>query len=69
MCLFRVFKKKDEWQYGSCRNRPARKHLKKGNVQFIIWYKGDQKNVDGFGHLEDVWIDFDESYWHLFIPN
>lgn len=52
--------------YGTCKGRYARKHKRKGNVQFILWKKGDQKYVDGIGHTEDKWHDFDSSWWSGF---
>lgn len=59
------FKKKDNWIYGHVcgRTTPARKHRKKGNVQFILWKAGQQ------GHTEDYWHDYDSSWWALFVPN
>lgn len=51
---------KPQWIYGTCRDRPARKHRRKGNVQFILWKAGEQ------GHKEDYWIDFDSSWWDGF---
>ena len=51
------------WEYGTCNDRPARKHKIKGNVQFILWNKGEQ------GHSEDFWINFDSSYWDSFIKS
>lgn len=50
--LTNIFKKKSTWIYGTCNNRPARKHRKKGNVQFVLWKAGEQ------GHKEDFWINF-----------
>lgn len=57
------------WEYGTCNNKPARRHKINKNVQFVIWKKGDQKYVDGIGHTEDKWIDFDKSWWSEFVPN
>ena len=48
------------WVYGACNGLIARKHSKKGNVQFVLWKAGEQ------GHEEDFWIDFDQSHWPLF---
>jgi hypothetical protein len=61
--------KTDPWEYGHIRSTPARRHKLNGNVQFILWHKGDQKNVDGIGHTEDKWIDFEKSWWNMFVPN
>jgi len=63
MTLFRLFKKKPEWIYGTCRDRRARKHRKKGNVQFVLWKAGEQ------GHKEDFWHDFHKHWWGAFIAN
>lgn len=57
---------KEEWEYGRCNGSKARRHKKNGNVQFILWPKGSQKEVDGVGHLEDKWFDFDRSHWPNF---
>lgn len=54
--------KRNPWIYGYCRDRIARKHKKEGNVQFILWEKGQQ------GHKEDYWHDFDSYWWNEFTP-
>lgn len=60
----------DIWQYGKCRGREARRHIKEGNVQFVLWKRGDQghlKDDDGSkGHKCDKWVDFDCSWWKDF---
>lgn len=58
-----------QWIYGTCKNSEARKHITKGNVQFIIFNKGEQAYVDGVGHTEDKWVDFDKSWWPQFVPD
>ncbi len=60
MNLLKIFKKKPEWVYGTCRDRNARKHRKNGNVQFVLWKAGEQ------GHTEDCWHDFHPHWWNLF---
>lgn len=60
---------REKWEYGTCAGKKARRHTTNGNVQFILWRKGDQKEVDGIGHLEDKWVDFDRSWWSLFVPD
>lgn len=60
---------RDAWEYGTCAGKRARRHTVKGNVQFVLWKKGDQKEVDGIGHLEDKWVDFDRSWWELFVSD
>lgn len=57
------FKKKDLWIYGECNDLPARKHRKKGNVQFVLWKAGEQ------GHKEDYWHNMDSSWWDGFKEN
>lgn len=57
---FRPKKRKDVWEYGSCRGKQARRHRIKGNVQFIICKAGEH------GHEIDQWIDFDKSWWPVF---
>jgi hypothetical protein len=59
----------DIWEYGTCGGGPARRHKKRKNVQFILWKKGDQNNIDGIGHLEDKWVNFDKSWWNEFTPH
>lgn len=61
--------KSSDYSYGTCNGRYARKHNIQGNVQFILWKKGDQSYVDGIGHTEDVWVDFHSSWWGGFIPS
>jgi hypothetical protein len=63
MKLLSFFKKKPVWIYGTCRGRLARKHRKKGNVQFVLWEAGQQ------GHTEDYWHNFDSRWWNGFEPN
>jgi hypothetical protein len=54
------------WEDGVCNNTAARRHRIKGNVQMKLCKKGDQKEVDGIGHLKDKWHDFDSSWWNQF---
>jgi hypothetical protein len=56
------------WEYGTCNGMYARRHKVNKNVQFIIFKKGDQKYVDGIGHTEDKWVNFDSSWWDGFTP-
>ena len=56
------------WEYGTCNGRYARRHKVNKNVQFIIFKKGDQRYVDGIGHTEDKWVNFDSSWWDGFTP-
>jgi hypothetical protein len=60
---------RDTWEYGTCAGKKARRHTGNGNVQFVLWRKGDQKEVDGIGHFEDKWVDFDRSWWSLFVSD
>lgn len=57
-----VTTKEQEWEYGTAGqdDTPARRHKKKGNVQFVLWKAGQQ------GHLQDYWHDFDQSWWPTF---
>lgn len=52
-----------KWIAGTCNNLPARKHRRKGNVQFVLWKAGEH------GHKEDYWINFDSSWWKTFVAN
>jgi hypothetical protein len=56
-------KRKIVWIYGTCHDRPARKHKIYGNVQFVLWKAGEQ------GHKEDYWHNFDSSWWNSFTPS
>lgn len=58
-----IFSRGSVFIYGSLNGQIARKHKKSGNVQFILWYAGTQ------GHKEDLWHDFDKSWWGLFEPS
>lgn len=60
---------KAEFIYGTCNNTQARKHITNGNVQFIIFKKGEQAYVNGIGHSEDSWVDCHESWWPDFTPD
>ena len=59
---FRARHYRHTWELGSCgnSNRPARRHRKNGNVQFLLWPAGEQ------GHRVDYWHDFDSSWWNTF---
>lgn len=50
------------WEYGTCNDRPARRHRVNKNVQFVLWKAGEQ------GHKEDYWHNFDSSWWSGFTP-
>ncbi len=52
----------DEWEYGMCNGRKARRHRDNGNVQFILWNAGE------YGHKEDFWHDLHTSWWPNFKP-
>lgn len=60
--LMNIFKKKPQWVYGTCNNRPARKHRKNGNVQFVLWKAGEH------GHKEDFWHNFGDGHEVNFKP-
>ena len=51
------------WEYGTCLNRPARRHRVCGNVQFILWKAGEQ------GHAKDFWFDMNKDHWKGFVPS
>ena len=53
-------KQNDEWVYGWCNGFISRRHKAKGNVQFVLFKKGEA------GHSDDYWHDFDKSWWNLF---
>lgn len=56
------------WVYGVLNNIRARKHRITGQAQFVLWKKGDQKEVDGIGHLEDKWHNFGDGWSDRFTP-
>ena len=64
--LKKVFTDNSLWEYGTCNGMYARRHKVNKKVQFIIFKKGDQKYVDGIGHTEDNWVNFDSSWWDGF---
>lgn len=61
---FRVWQYRRTWEMGICGpgNKTARRHRRKGNVQFVVWKAGEQ------GYTEDYWYDFDSSWWPGFTP-
>lgn len=69
MNIYQDKKTGTSWEYGYVDDIPARRHIKKANVQFVLWKRGDQKYVDGVGHMEDKWHDFDKSWWPKFVPD
>lgn len=52
-----------EWEYGTCKDRRARRNRRTGAVQFVLWDAGEQ------GHRNDYWHNFDSYWWDLFLPN
>lgn len=54
------------WQYGKCYNYPARRNKLFGNVQYLLFKKGDLKYIDNIGHPKNVWRDFDKGMWGEF---
>lgn len=50
----------EQYEYGVCNGRPARRSVKRGNVQFVLWEAGEQ------GHAVDCWHNFDSSWWPKF---
>lgn len=62
-----LFKRKPKflWEYGKVirtNSLPtvARRNKLSGEVQFVLWKKGEQ------GHKEDYWHKFDNSWYQLF---
>ena len=54
--------KRQHWIYGTCNEVSARRHTRNGNVQFILWKKGES------GHYADFWHDMEKSHWDGFKP-
>lgn len=63
MKLLSLFKRKPEWEFGTCNGMPARRSSRKKNVQFVLWKAGEQ------GHKEDYWHDFNSSWWGFFVSS
>jgi len=61
--IFLLYRRDPVWEYGICgpNMKHARRHRRKGNVQFILWKAGQHE------HTEDFWYDFDQSWWDTFI--
>ena len=51
------------WIYGTCHDREARKHKLKGNVQFVLWKKGEH------GYKNAFWHNFEHSWWVQFVKH
>jgi hypothetical protein len=51
-----------QWEYGTCRDMPARRHCRTGEVQFVMWKAGEQ------GHAKDYWHQFHPYWWDGFAP-
>lgn len=58
-----IFKNKELYEYGICKNRPARRNTMTGDVQFILWKAGEQ------GHKVDFWINFGHGWSDDFIAD
>lgn len=54
--------------YDMTNNQVLRMNTRTSAVEFILWEKGDQKNVDGIGHKENVWHEMNRSHWIKFTP-
>lgn len=56
------FRKKPAYLHGTAGpdERPARKNIKTGVVEFVIWRAGEQ------GHSADFWTPFHEYWWPTF---
>ena len=54
------------WQSGKCYNYPARRNKLFGNVQYLLFKKGDLKYIDNIGHPKNVWRVFDKGMWGEF---
>lgn len=52
-----------KYDHGSVEGRKARRNVKTGHVQFVLWQAGEQ------GHQVDCWHDFDSSWWGLFVKD
>lgn len=50
----------NQYEYGICSNIFARRHKRKGNVQFIF------SKVKGISGKKRLWADFDSSWWNNF---
>lgn len=46
----------DKYEYGTIRGRKARRDVKTGKCQFILWRAGEQ------GHDSDYWHDYGDGH-------
>jgi len=53
----------NKYIYGTCRGARARKHVKDGTVEFVLWEAGQQ------GNDVDFWYAFHPDWWKGFIPD
>lgn len=52
--------------YGRCNGRLARRHKLSGEVEFILWKKGDRQGDHVY--TDNFWCRFDPSWWDQFVP-
>lgn len=59
------FKSRDKFEYGTAgmNKTQARRNIKTGVVEFVLWKAGEQ------GHKEDYWHPFDKTWFSTFRPN
>ena len=60
--IFKWVKKPEpkQYEYGQIKGQVSRRHIKTGEVQFILWKAGEQ------GHDDDHWHRYDHSWWPQF---
>ncbi len=63
MNFLSIFKRKPKWEYGYCNGVRTRRHIKNGNLQFVLWKSGEQKNT------EDTWVDADPCWSRAFVKD
>lgn len=51
------------YEYGTCRDKPARRNRITGEVQFVLWNAGEQN------HTEDYWHKFGDGWEKQFKPH
>ena len=68
--FYGAFSSQPKYVYGydMTDNSVLRMNRKTKAVEFILWKKGDQKNVDGIGQKEHIWHELDRSHWIKFTP-
>lgn len=52
----------NHYEYGTCHGAPARRRIRTGQVEFILWEAGQN------GHKYDAWYEMNNWHWDKFKP-